>query len=231
MENGTYNGVRTNHDRDVRTNGVNGRDVKVKREGSPDSKAVGNGSAMVAVGGGAQGPKMEELPDELQHITTDIMPLTLLLTRLAQFSHGALQDQIIALASKPVPQNIANGNANYSSTGVEDTSPESLEKKKMLLNFIQDLHSRWVKALVITEWSKKADQVGKLIDIRTHIVSKLELFNMAFWDLVKIKQDMLWAKVPSPDLKTALEVLNFGEVRWMPEVGHECRVRLRNALR
>ncbi|KAK4185984.1 putative mediator of RNA polymerase II transcription subunit 14 [Podospora australis] len=222
MENGIHTGIRSNHDRDGWMNGVNGDGgISIKREhhvekgkGLADRPVMEVDSPMPET---APAVKMEDVPDELQHITAEIIPINMFLSRLAQFSHAALQDQIAALASKPLPQGLANGNATYHSTTAEDTSPESLEKKTMLLNFIHELHTRWVKALVLAEWSKKADQVGKLIDIRTHLATKLELFNMAVWDLIKTKQDMLWAKVPSPDLKTALEVLARGKVTWMPE--------------
>ncbi|KAK4199098.1 putative mediator of RNA polymerase II transcription subunit 14 [Triangularia verruculosa] len=206
MENGTQNGVRSNHDRDGWTNGVNGESIKQEHKG----KGVVGGSGRDVV-------KLEELPDELQHITAEIIPLNMLLSRLAQYSHGALQDQIMRLDSMPLPQNLSNGTTSYHPTATEDTSPESLEKKRMLLNFIQDLHTRWVKALVLTDWSRNAEQVGKLIDIRTHLASKLELFSMAIWEMIKMKQDMLWAKIPSPDLKTALEVISHSKIHWMPD--------------
>jgi len=167
---------------------------------------------------------LDDLPDEIQHITTDILPLGLIVARLAQFSHVQLQEEIKALASKPLPQAIANGNASYQFTGVEDTSPESLHKKVELLKFAQDLHTRWVKVLVIAEWSKKARKVSKLIDIRSHLASKFEEFNQVFFNLVNAKRDLHWAKLPSPDLKTALEALSSGEISWMPEVSDESRL-------
>ncbi|KAK0631970.1 mediator complex subunit MED14-domain-containing protein [Immersiella caudata] len=236
METPIPNGVRTNHDRDSWMNGVNGGSVK--REMSPDKGkgAVagmangGDGSAMDVDSGPQGGPvgalpaghysSIEDLPDEMQHIVVDILPLSRLVSRLAQFTHGKLQEHIMSLASKPVPQAVANGNANYLPTGAEDTSPESLEKKLSLLKFIQDQHSKWVKALVISEWSKKADKVSKLIDIRAHLAMKVEEINQVFFDLVNTKRDLHWAKVPSPDLKTALEILSTGEVSWMPEFGY-----------
>jgi mediator of RNA polymerase II transcription subunit 14 len=152
--------------------------------------------------------------------------LSLLLTRLAEYSHAKLQEIITELAAKPLPQALANGNVNGTANGngilhnvpIEDTSPESLDKKTMLLNFTKDLHSRWVKALVITEWSRNAEEVGKLIDIRTYLAEKLELYHKTFWNLVQVKREMLFARVPSPDLKTALEVLSNGAVHWMPDV-------------
>ncbi len=228
MENGTHNGVRTNHDRDTWMNGVNG--TPMKREPSPDNgkahpsdSGYGGDSFAMDVdseprGSAAQHSSMDDLPDEIQHITADILPLGLILSRLAQFSHAKLQDYIADLASKPLPQITANGNANYQFTGAEDTSMESLEKKTALLKGIQDLHTRWVKALVITDWSTKAEQVSRLIDIRAHLAMKLQEFLDVFWEMIAVKRELHWAKLPSPDLKTALAVLTSGEVSWMPEV-------------
>lgn len=206
MENGTHNGVRNNHDRDSWTAGVG--DYRDK------GKAVGEGSRTMEV------VKMDEVPDELEHITDEMVPLDLFLTRLAQYSHSILQDELVTLASKPLPQNLPNGNTSHHGGGAEDTSPESLEKKTHILNFLQALHTKWVKALVITEWSKKADQVGKLIDIRTHLARKLDLFITSFGELISLNWELHCAKLPSPDLKTALEVLTNGEVSWMPEFGY-----------
>ncbi|KAK5663347.1 hypothetical protein OQA88_3775 [Cercophora sp. LCS_1] len=232
MENGIHSSVRTNHDRDSWTNGVNGG--AVKHEISDKGKNLvahdmtnGSSGAVMDVDSEPRGAlamavqsSMDDLPDEIQRITADILPLGLILSRLAQFSHSTLMDQIDKLASKPLPQNMANGGASYQFTGAEDTSQESLDKKVFLLKTLQDLHTRWVKALVITEWSKKAEKVSRLIDIRAHLATKLGQFEQVFWDLITVKRELQWAKVPSPDLKTALEVLSTGEVSWMPDLGY-----------
>jgi len=240
MENGLHNGARTNHDRDTWTNGINGGPVK--REISPDKgkglvgEMVNGDGTMMDVDGeplGANtlaGAHPNELSDEIQHITTDILPLNLILARLAQYTHHQLLDQLAKLASKPLPQVTMNGNANYQYTGAEDTSPESLEKKVMLLKTIQDFHTKWVKALVITEWSKKADKVSRLIDIRAHLAGKLDEFSFAFGHLLKNKQELHWAKKPSPDLKTALEILSSGGVSWLPDVSFRISWRAKKKL-
>ncbi|KAL2165237.1 hypothetical protein VTH06DRAFT_533 [Thermothelomyces fergusii] len=246
MDSGMHDSTLPDKARGSIVNGVRGEDVPVKsvKSESPaaGSKAVEHGPAVDygKLESSLRGVKKEEPPDELQHITEGVMPLSLLLTRLAQFSHMKLQELILELASKPLPEHALNGNAkgpiinsgingsaNSANGGAkmaghmfEDTSPESLDKKTMLLRFIQDLHSRWVKALVITEWARNADEVGKLIDLRIHLAEKLELYNKAFWNMIHVKQEMAFAKVPSPDLKTALEVLSAGAVHWMPDFGY-----------
>lgn len=162
---------------------------------------------------------MSDLPDEIQHITAGIFPLSLLLSRLAQISHNHVQELVAELATKPIAQNpAANGNPDYRGTSAEDTSSDSLEKKRMMLNFIQDLHAKWVKALVITEWSRKAELVGKLIDLKAHLYDQHVCYAKVLSEMVAVRRELTWARLPSPDLKTALAVLSSGEVSWMPEV-------------
>ncbi|KAL1872299.1 hypothetical protein VTK73DRAFT_1648 [Phialemonium thermophilum] len=244
MDDGAKDGVRPPHDKEPPPNGVNG--AFVKSEPSPDEGAdvsnKDNADALSAVNGtqcvkienskppqnfkSSEVPsapelsRMNDLPDEIQHITAGIIPLSLLLTRLAQISHNQLQELVAELATRPIAPNQANGAADYRSTTAEDTSPDSLEKKRMLLNFIQDLHTKWVKALVITEWSRKAHLVGKLIDLKAHIEKQLYQYTAALWEIANVKRDLVFARLPSPDLKTALSVLSSGEVSWMPELGY-----------
>lgn len=223
-------------------NGVKEESVPVKREYSASSSTADHGEKISGdyshVENNLRTSKMEEAADEVQHITTDLVPLSLLLSRLAQYSHMKLQELVLEAASKPLPDHALNGNAKGAISGInghmntnvnggikvsspsqEDTSAESLEKKTMILKFMQDLHSRWVKALVITEWSRNAEEVGRLIDLRTHLAQKLERLVHTFWEMVEVKTSMDFAKIPSPDLKTALEVLSTGAVHWMPDVG------------
>lgn len=228
MENGTQNGVRTNHDREPWVNGVGGA---VKREVSPDkSKMMGNmangggGSSMEVdgelLGRGSARQDIDDIEDEIRHITQEFVPLSLILTRLAQFSYGRLQDTIHALANKPLPQPVANGaSGNYQNTAAEDPSEESKEKKTIWLKTMEDLHHKWVKALVITEWGKKAHEVGKLIDIKCHLHDQIFLIEQIFNAMLGFKQSLHRIRTPSPDLKTALEILSSGEVSWMSDLG------------
>ncbi|KAH8905187.1 mediator complex subunit MED14 [Coniochaeta sp. PMI_546] len=237
MENGTQNGVRTSY---PHVNGVKDGFVKSdpgqdKGKGVADKEKASNFSM---TNGGHTGNnikssapsasvsvldslRIDDLPDEIQHITAQSMPLGLLLSRLAQISHNHLQELIAELATRPVAQNsTVNGAPDYRPTTVEDTSPESLEKKRLLLEFIQNLHTRWVKALVITEWSRKAEPVGRLIDLKNHIEQQLAHFTNQLYAIADVKKQLIFARLPSPDLKTALEVLSSGEVSWMPELGY-----------
>jgi mediator of RNA polymerase II transcription subunit 14 len=160
--------------------------------------------------------RMNDLPDEIVHITQGFIPLSLLLTRLAQTSHNALQDEIAKLAKMPLPAAALNGNGGHSAA--DDNSNENLRKKTSLLNFAQEQHAKWVKALVITEWSRKAEAVSKLIDLKFHIDQQRILFDTALDNMASVKRDLSFARLPSPDLKTALQVLSTGTAPWLSDV-------------
>lgn len=222
------NGVRgTNHDRDLKLNGVDGGGM-VKPD--PDAKYFADGAATNMDGVQqiqtpaqslpADNPsRMNDLPDEIQHITENFLSISQLLSRLAQKSHNELQDKIIELAKKPLPiAPTLNGHMDHSS--IEDASVENLDKKVLLLRFAQEQHAKWVKALVITEWSKKAGLVSKLIDLKGHLQQQMVTYDLALDSMMTCKRNLAYARLPSPDLKTALQVLTTGNAPWLPDFGY-----------
>lgn len=146
------------------------------------------------------------LPDEVFHITDNFIPLSAILTRLAQVTHNALQDKIIELGQMPLPP--PDGGS----------SPDNLAKKLALLNFAHDSHTKWVKALVIADWSRKVSKVRKLIDVGNYLNQKKELYRLAIQNLINNKAQLSFARLPSPDFKTALQILSTGQGSWMPDV-------------
>ncbi|KAM0215875.1 hypothetical protein ACHAPA_001693 [Fusarium lateritium] len=163
---------------------------------------------------------MSDPASDIVHITQGYIPLSKFLTRLAQSTHNALQDQIASLAKMPVPAAAMNGNSTIPNSDVEDGSSDNVAKKTSILNFAMREHRKWVKALVITEWSRKADMVSKLIDLRFHLQGQEALFAGALDVMGHVKRDLTFARMPSPDLKTALQVLSTGEAAWMPDLSY-----------
>ncbi|KAJ3555103.1 hypothetical protein NPX13_g10430 [Xylaria arbuscula] len=161
-----------------------------------------------------------DLPDEIQHITQGFVPLSLLLSRLAQQTHNQLGDEIMALAKMPVPSPALNGNATGTDSSLDDNSPENLNKKVRLLNFVQERHGEWVKALIIANWSRKAQPVSKLIDLMHHINKTRAIYQGSLDYMINIKRDLTFARIPNPDLRTALHVLSTGQAPWMPELNY-----------
>ncbi|KAG5982243.1 hypothetical protein E4U55_002159 [Claviceps digitariae] len=240
MESSGQNGTRTDHDRVLTTNGVNGGDVVdsrlaglAKERGSAAPASAGDDSTSLDAEERLRRPesdvnaaaaekgrsRMNDLPDEIVHITQGFVPLSLLFTRLAQVSHNALQDKVTELAKMPIAPTVMNGtSSSYSSGGPDDTSPDNLRKKGALLQFAQEWHGKWLKALVIAEWSRQSHQVSKLIDLKYHIDQQRMLYDAALDNMINVKRDLAFARMPSPDLKTALQVLSTGTAPWMPDL-------------
>ncbi|RFU74379.1 mediator of rna polymerase ii transcription subunit 14 [Trichoderma arundinaceum] len=233
MESGGQNGALSDHHKDSAVNGIHGvKGIDGSKVAPDKGKATAtpttNDGNNAVNGGAAGGPRtdspieqasrMNNLPDEIIHITQGFVPLSLLLTRLAQSTHNMVQDKIAELAKMPVPAVATNGSTNYTQSAPDDTSPENLRKKAMMLHFIQDMHAKWVKALVIVEWSRKASMVSKLIDLKFHVDQQRILFDTALDSIINVKRDLTYARMPAPDLKTALQILSTGTAPWMPDL-------------
>ena len=253
METFSRNGPHTNHDRDTMLNGINGGTTiaertydngKARAEQQPDLKhlAVANGLNGTSYDASSQVPettinirsadiaeRMQQLPPDIVHITEGFESLSRLLARLAQVTHNRLSAKVLELASMPSPPSTVNGNGNgaHFANGADDNSVDSLKKKINLLKFAEDTHASWTKALVITQWSRVHKEVSKLIDLKVHLDSQRTFYDAAVYDLSEVKRSLIHARVPNPDLKTAVEVLSTGKASWMPDV---CLKTLDSAL-
>ncbi|PKS06363.1 hypothetical protein jhhlp_007111 [Lomentospora prolificans] len=222
------NGALTNHDRNTHLNGANGAGPKLTDTPNGTSKQTSDGgdSASLAVIDPTKQTfdprrRMNDLPEEIVHIADGYIPLSILLSRLAQQTHNVLQEKVQQLARMPLPPAPAmNGNSSAPSKDEFDNSHESLSKKVNLLSFIQRIHGKWVKALVIANWSRESERVTKLIDLKSHLNNQLMQFDLRLDQVVELKRGLIFARVPSPDLKTALQVLSCGNGDWMPDLGY-----------
>ncbi len=242
MESGAQNGtMHTNHDRDcTMTNGITS-EPPFKEEASLEKQKMASGANPPPVQTLANGSmdvdaqqqipaeptdpassRLNDLPPEIQHITAQFKPLGFLLSQLARKSHYGLEECIDNLAKRPLPVGAAvnGGSSDVHGLVGDDMSPENLQKKKFLLDFVQEEHTNWTKALVITEWSKKAGQVSKLIDLRFHLNRLMTEHDNFLGEFYKMKRDLTFATLPSPDLKTAIYVLSRGSAPWMPDLSY-----------
>jgi len=240
MESVSRNGSHTNHDRDRHPNGVNGEVYAVEKgqekgkgrmepmqNMTPISPTLPNGlngimdAAQKAILQGGQISqdslnRIHDLPPEIEHITMNFEPLSQLLRRTAQITHNNLADTLQELAQMPVPASATNGNSAH--TPLDDNSNENVAKKVKLLEFANGEHSRWVKALVITDWSRRAADVSKLIDLNVHMNKQKWYYDSAVHEMAEVKRGLKYARLPNPDLKTAVEVLTTGKANYMPDV-------------
>ncbi|KAL3419037.1 Mediator of RNA polymerase II transcription subunit 14 [Phlyctema vagabunda] len=235
------NGSHTNHERGARPNGLNGtiqNSDKAQEKGkgrqephqnmTPTSPGMPNGfngpsadasSQRQTQGGANLNPGIDELPPEIVHLTEGYIPLSRVLTRLAQTTHNTLTSKILELAQMQVPTSAVNGGPS-AVTMAEGNSVENVQKKLRLLGFAQDAHADWTKVLVLTEWSRKAVDVSKIIDLRLFLQGQNHAYVNAIDEMSFLKRDLAQARIPNPNLKTALEVLSTGKASWMPELGY-----------
>ncbi|KAH3680630.1 hypothetical protein WICMUC_000222 [Wickerhamomyces mucosus] len=128
----------------------------------------------------------QQEPPELAHITTNIIPLSTVLRKFSEFSYAELSHVI-------------------------QTQPNNDAKKKKLLELIVYLRQEYMRLYVLTKWSKiSAKDFTKLIDILAWLRQQTDYFTNLIWAVKSINQSLLSAKLPNPDLITALEVLNNG---------------------
>lgn len=215
------NGVHSNHDRDLMPNGINGairpNDLSRKQSTQSQSRTPQQNGSRESEGHASQDTleKLKEttsnMPPEIDHVVEGYEQLPKLLTRLAQSTHNELNQKIEELAAMPVQPPIP---------GQDDNSKENIAKKVNLLKFLEKQHETWTKALVITNWSRVSEDVGKVIDLQDHINKKKFLYDMAFHEMSELKRGLVHAKVPNPDFKTAVEVLSTGKASWMPDLGY-----------
>lgn len=234
MENGARAPLHTNHDRDhgqfVNGNGPQATSDRQNGILPGDSKGANanvNGTENIDGANSAQlqrintnPSRMNDLPDEIQHVTMGFVPMGTLLSRLAQKTHNQLADHITALSKLAIPTAALNGNSTHAGTAIDDTSPENLQKKANLLNFIQEKHAEWVKVAVITRWSRNASNVSKLIDLMGLLRQNQAKYSEILDLMIFIRQGLTFARLPNPDLKTAHYVLSTGTAPWMPDVNY-----------
>lgn len=240
MEYASRNGSHKNNDMSSRPNGINGTHSspdlsnqkgkgKVDMEGvaPPSGSSIPNQSNGSFIENAAHNqvtgfegvpPDMDGEPPELEHVTAGFLPLSQLLTRLASLSKNDIESTIIQMSEMPLPQSAVNGNGAHMSKGTDDNSRENVNKKLLLLTAAQKWHAQWLKALVITQWSRRAPEVSRLIDLSIHLRTRQWHYDSAISFMAEWKRNLQQAALPNPDLRTALEVLTTANASWMPDV-------------
>jgi len=131
-------------------------------------------------------PESRANPPEIPHIVTNIIPLSDILRKFAEFSYAELSH-------------------------ITQTQPINEAKKRQLLEFVCYLRQEYTRLYVLTKWSKvSAQDFSKLIDLLAWLREQTNHFTNLIWATKSINQGLLSAKLPNPDLITALEVFTDG---------------------
>jgi len=164
-----------------------------------------------------------QLPPEIEHITYGYIPLSRLISRLAQETFNNLTDVIDEISTTGAaeatnnsgfPSNQINGNR-----GVDSRNSDILKRQRML-EWAQQRRDDFIKILVLSQWSRQAEQVGKCIDLNVWLGTQRRTYNDAVAWVGEFKRVVEHTKLPNPDLKTALEALSLGKASWLPDVRH-----------
>lgn len=158
---------------------------------------------------------MSQLPPELEHITFGYQPLGTLLARVSQECLNGMNDLLADLPQNPGSR-IPNGIPTPSDSAL--TSLGGAKKRKALMDFAHVQRERFIKLSVLLQWSKRAEQVGKLIDISATVRDQEAQYENAGMFLGQLKRDTFPAKFPNPDIQTAHETLATGTSARYPDV-------------
>ena len=165
-----------------------------------------------------------QLPPEIEHITFGFLPLSTLIARLVQETFNSLTDVINEMSEMQVPQanyhapfNNARPQVNGNGTG---NSQVNVEKKLRMLEFAQNRRAQFIKVLVLSQWSRQAEEVSKVIDTKVWLDGQRRIFEEAAGWMGELKRIMAPVKMPNPDIKTALEALSLGQASWLPDLGY-----------
>ena len=160
---------------------------------------------------------LNQLPPELEHITIDFHPLSRLFGRASQECFNGLNtliEELSASADAPQPNGVPSSGDNA------QTSDTSARMRIRWLEFAHRQRQTFMKLLVISQWGKRAPDVSKLIDVSNWLRKQEEQFNVAEWSLGNVKRGAANARVLSPDIDTALEVLREDRQPRLPDLGY-----------
>lgn len=153
-----------------------------------------------------------QLPPEIEHISEGYLPLANIVTRLAQDTFNGLSECINDMSGLPVLQRDEDTTAS---------APQfNVEKKQRMLVFAQEQRAQFIKVLVLSQWSRQAEAVSKVIDMKQWLELRRRLYDGACNWLGELARIMEMERMPNPDLKTALEVLSLGKVPGLPDLGY-----------
>ncbi|KAI4247528.1 MAG: hypothetical protein L6R40_001476 [Gallowayella cf. fulva] len=169
-----------------------------------------------------------QLPPEIMHITQGYLPLSELITRLVQETFNGMSAVINDMSQLQMPQ--VNGSAPA------NPPPVNVQKKLSLLEFAQDRRAKFIKILVLSQWSRQAESISRVIDLKVWLNTQNRQYDEACSWMGALKRMMALERMPNPDLKTALEALSLGKVLGLPDLGylppeHVSPDQLLNALR
>ncbi|KAK8175162.1 mediator complex subunit MED14-domain-containing protein [Phyllosticta citrichinensis] len=165
---------------------------------------------------------MSQPPPELPKLEECYLPFGRLVGRVAQETNNTLGDLLVKMSNLQISpaQALTNGVNGHLPNGDATPPATSDARKRMLLDWAWEEREKFVKLLVLSKWGRRADDVTRLIELNMWLSEQERSYDDAATWIGHLKLNMQRAMDPSPDLKTALEVLSTGKVAAMPDLGY-----------
>ena len=188
----------------------------------PNSKAIDLEAIDLKAGRAVNGPPSRAdrapSPPPIKRVEiAEYKDLSELIVRLVQETFNDLTDVIRTLSEMP-PTSQSSSHALPNGSGPV-TSQAAVQKKTRLMDFIQHRRAQFIKVLVLAQWSRQTDDVRQAIDLLQWLRTQAHYNEEACLELGRLKLSLGQAKLPNPDLSTALEVLSTGKTSWLPDLG------------
>lgn len=132
----------------------------------------------------------DQLPPPIPHIDSNSTPLSIIIKRQAVFTYKQFREFLNTL---------------------NNSSLSDFDKKRKFLNLIILLRENFIRLYVLIKWSKNSKKIEKLIDLFVWLREKNQLITNNLMSISSIKESLVRAKLPNPDISTSLEVLLLGK--------------------
>ena len=183
------------------------------------------GGSQPAVPGPDQSNSFTQLPPELQHITAGFHGVAQLSNRLSQECYNSLDNLLVQLSGFP-----SDHQPNGISPSVNDARASSRDAQMRMewLTWAHAQRQRFMQLQTIFNWSQRAPDVSRLIDIVSWARKQEESFNLVELTFGNVKRGASVARDPCPDLDAAFEVLRRDRDIRLPDLGYVSATRLQS---
>ena len=161
-----------------------------------------------------------DTPPEIEHITQGFQPMSKLIERVTQECFNELVEMIGKLGdeNEDQPSTMVNGTGNAASPGAQKDPPRDVWKRLHIMEFANKHRERFIKLLVLLQWSRQADDVSTMIDLWNWYRVQLAKYDELAEKVGRIRLQLAETREPMPDIPTAYHILSTGKASWIPDV-------------
>jgi len=211
----------------MKPNALTNGDVKSLTHNGPIAEPILNGASITSLPHNSEPQQSSTGSSEpvLEHVTEGYRSLGQLIARSAQLCFNDLEKTLDKMAALPQSSSftaeLTNGvNDHAAINGAGSAAKVDAEKRRLMLEFLNTHREKFIKLMVLADWSKNAKDVGKMIDLNVWFENQYRHFDNAKFMVGDIQRRLQTFKVRAPDIKTAVAILSTGKASWMPDVSY-----------